>query len=53
MDIHPIKTEQDYDDALTEVEALWGAKIDTPDGDKLDKMIALIETYEAIHHPCK
>ncbi len=51
MEIRPIKTEQDYDAALAEVEALWGAKPDTPEGDKLDVLITLVEAYEAKHHP--
>ncbi len=51
MDIKPIKTEKDYDAALAEVEALWGAPEDTPDGDKLDVLITLVEAYEAKHHP--
>ena len=51
MEIRPIKTEQDYDAALAEVEALWGAETDTPEGDKLDVLITLIEAYEARHHP--
>lgn len=51
MEIKPIKTEDDYDAALAEVEALWGAKADTPEGDKLDVLITLIEAYEAKHHP--
>lgn len=51
MEIKPIKTEDDYDAALAEVEALWGANADTPEGDKLDVLITLIEAYEAKHHP--
>lgn len=51
MDIRPIKTEADYEAALEEVEVLWGASIDTPEGDKLDVLITLIEAYEAKHHP--
>lgn len=51
MEIRPIKTEQDYDAALAEVETLWGAEPDTPNGDKLDVLITLIEAYEARHHP--
>ena len=51
MEIRPIKTEHDYDAALAEVEALWGAKPDTPEGDKLDVLITLVEAYEAKHHP--
>lgn len=51
MEIKPIKSEDDYDAALAEVEALWGAKADTPEGDKLDVLITLIEAYEAKHYP--
>jgi HTH-type transcriptional regulator/antitoxin HigA len=51
VEIRPIKTEHDYDAALAEVEALWGAEPDTPDGDKLDVLITLVEAYEAKHHP--
>ena len=51
MEIQPIKTERDYDAALAEVEALWGAEPDTPEGDKLDVLITLVEAYEARHHP--
>lgn len=51
MDIRPIKTEQDYDAALAEIEALWGAQVDTPEGDRLDVLLALVEAYEAKHHP--
>jgi HTH-type transcriptional regulator / antitoxin HigA len=51
MNIHPIKTEQDYDKALSVVDNLWGAREDTEDGEKLDILLILIENYESIHHP--
>lgn len=51
MDIRPIKTEADYEAALAEIEALWGAPVDTPEGDRLDVLITLVEAYEAKHHP--
>ncbi|MDZ7750660.1 MAG: transcriptional regulator [Gammaproteobacteria bacterium] len=51
MDIRPIKTEQDYDAALAEIEQLWGAEADTPEGDKLDILITLVEAYEERNHP--
>lgn len=50
-DLKPIRTEADYDAALEEVERLWGAKSDTPDGDRLDVLATLIEVYEAKHYP--
>ncbi|MBE0655211.1 MAG: transcriptional regulator [Bacteroidales bacterium] len=51
MEIRPIKTEQDYDSAISRIEELWGAKIDTPDGDELDLLVTLVESYEMKHYP--
>ena len=51
MNIKPIKTEIDYEEALQTVESLMNAKIDTPEGDKLDVLVTLIEAYEEKHHP--
>lgn len=51
MEIWPIKTEADYSAALVEIERLWGAEIDTPEGDRLDVLITLVDAYEAKHHP--
>jgi len=50
MYIQPIKHETDYDNALAEVEKLWGAKEGTEDGDKLDVLLVLIDDYENKHH---
>lgn len=51
MDIKPIRTEQDYQAALLEVESLMGAEFGTPEGDRLDVLATLVETYEARHFP--
>ncbi len=51
MEIRPIKTEQDYDSAISRIEELWGAKKDTPDGDELDLLVTLVESYEMKHYP--
>ena len=51
MDIRPIKTEQDYDYAINRIEDLWGAKKDTPEGDELDLLVTLVESYEMKHYP--
>lgn len=51
MDIKPIKTNADYRAALREVESLMTAAPDTPEGEKLDVMVTLIEAYEAKHFP--
>ncbi|WP_284943700.1 helix-turn-helix domain-containing protein [Acidisoma cladoniae] len=50
-DLKPIRTEDDYETALTEVEHLWGAASGTPDGDRLDVLATLIEVYEIKHYP--
>lgn len=50
--IRPIKTEADYEAALAEVEQMMGhVESDTPDGDKLELLVTLIEAYEDIHYP--
>jgi HTH-type transcriptional regulator / antitoxin HigA len=51
MNIKPIKTEQDYQDALQRIETLWGCKKDTPEGDEFDLLITLVESYEMKHYP--
>tara|TARA_B100001059_G_scaffold61828_1_gene57636 strand:+ start:163180 stop:163554 length:375 start_codon:yes stop_codon:yes gene_type:complete len=51
MDIRPIRNDADYRAALHEVEQLMLAQPDTPDGEKLDVMVTLIEAYEAKHFP--
>jgi HTH-type transcriptional regulator/antitoxin HigA len=49
--LKPIRSEADYDEALAEVERLWGAKLGTPEGDRLDILATLIEAYEDKHYP--
>ncbi len=51
MKVHPIKTESDYDESLKAIERLWGSKPGTPNGDLLDILLVLVESYEAKHHP--
>ncbi len=46
MEIKPIKTESDYLNALNEIEKIIDAKKDTPEGDKLDILVTLVEAYE-------
>src|SRR5262245_50953503 len=48
-DVRPIRTEQDYEAALAEVERLWGSKLGTRDGDRLDVLATLIDAYESEH----
>jgi len=51
MDIKPIRTKADYRAALKAVESLMGAKARTPQGDRLDVLVTLIEGYERQHFP--
>ena len=51
MNIQPIKTEQDYENALLRIENLWGVKKDTEKGDELDLLVTLVELYEMKHYP--
>ncbi len=51
MNIRPIKTEQFYASAIRTIEELWGAKKDTPEGDELDLLVTLVESYEMKHYP--
>lgn len=50
LTIRPIKTKADYRAALKEVERLWRAEPGTPDGDRVEVLVTLIEAYEAKHH---
>jgi len=45
-DIKPIKTETDYDEALAEIASLMDAELGTPEGDRLDILVTLVEAYE-------
>ena len=51
MNVKPIKTEEDYNNDLCRVDELWGAKKNTPEGDELDLLATLIESYEIKNYP--
>ncbi len=52
MEIKAIRTEADYRAALQEVSALvdLDPAVDSPDGERLEVMGALVEAYEAKHY---
>jgi HTH-type transcriptional regulator/antitoxin HigA len=50
-ELKPIRSVADYEDALAEVERLWGRPSGTPEGDRLDVLATLIDAYEAEHYP--
>ena len=51
MNMKPIKTEADYRTTLKEIETLMAAKYLTPEGERLDVLVTLVEAYEAKHYP--
>ncbi|WP_076072952.1 helix-turn-helix domain-containing protein [Sphingomonas montana] len=51
MHIRPIRTDEDHETALREIEALWGAEEGTDAGDRLDVLATLVETYESRRWP--
>ncbi|MDZ4254049.1 MAG: transcriptional regulator [Sulfuritalea sp.] len=53
MEIRPIHTEADYKAALREVSAYFDSEPEpgTPDGDRFEVLLALVESYEAKHFP--
>ena len=53
VEIRPIRTDEDHRAALAEIEKLWGAPDGTPEGDILDILVTLVETYEKRRWPLK
>ena len=51
MEIKPIRTEADYEAALKDIEKLMESHPGTPEGDRMDVLVTLIEAYEAKHFP--
>jgi len=50
MDIRAIRTKLDYRRTLKEIETLMDATPDTPKGERLDVLVALVESYERKHY---
>ena len=51
MDVKPIKTDADYQAALQEIATLMTARLDSPEGERLDVLTTLVESYERKHNP--
>ena len=49
MDIKPIRTKADYKAMLAEIEGLMMARANTPEGERLDVLVTLVEAYERKH----
>ena len=50
MNIRPIRTRADHRAALKAIEALMGVKPGTPDGERLDVLVTLVEAWERKHY---
>ena len=48
-DIHPVRTEADYDAALARIDALMDTDPDSPEARELDVLVDLVELYESRH----
>lgn len=51
METVPIRSETEYEAALAEIEALWGASYGSPEGGRMDALATLVEAYEQKHYP--
>ncbi len=51
MELRPLKTESDYQNALTEIEKLFDVEPLSPEIDRLDILTTLVEAYEQQHYP--
>jgi HTH-type transcriptional regulator/antitoxin HigA len=51
MDIKPVRTKSDYRAALEEIDGLMKARPGSPEGERLDLLVTLVEAYERKHFP--
>ena len=51
MNIKPIKTQQDYDEAMARLETLFDARKGSIEGDELEILTILIDKYEQENFP--
>jgi HTH-type transcriptional regulator/antitoxin HigA len=51
MEIKPIKTEKDYNQALERLEIIFDSKLGSAEGDELEVLGILINQYENEHFP--
>ena len=51
MNIKPIKSEKDYNEAMERLEVIFDAKKGSPEGDELEVLGILVDQYEKEHFP--
>ncbi len=50
MNIKPIKTEKDYEEALQRLDVLFDSPAGYPESDEADILALLVEDYEKVHY---
>lgn len=51
IDRKPIKTGEDYQAAIEEIERLMDAPLNTPEGERLDALTTLVDAWEEKNFP--
>lgn len=51
MSIKPIRSEEDYDNTLVEIDGLWSSQPGTEEGERLEVLVVLVQDYERVHYP--
>lgn len=51
MEIYPVRNESDYQATLKEIERLIDSQPGTPEGDRMEVLVTLVEAYEAKNFP--
>ena len=49
--LRPIRSKAGYERAMKQIARLWGSRLGTPEGDRLDILATLVDAYEAAHYP--
>ncbi|MFN8485961.1 MAG: transcriptional regulator [Caldilineaceae bacterium] len=50
INLKPIRTEEDYEQALQEIDRLWDVKPGTRESDLLEILVTLVDVYEKAHY---
>lgn len=50
VEMDEIQSDIDHAAAIAELRRLWGAASGTPAGDRLDRIMVLVDAYETEHH---
>lgn len=51
MPFEEIENEEEYERALSRIEALMDAEAETPEMDELKRLTIIVEAYEDVHYP--